>query len=217
MVVNREFSVQLVDAITKQPFKEHRHDGKVYVEVEPGSEYYIQVKVDNTFKGGKVYAEFFVDGKDLDYHATLSAGESPRLHGLYSYSKGTSTKKSLKFEQPNFLTDAGKHNPTRALIGKVTVVFSKAIYKGTRPKSNVTPPRLAPEAVTKGCEKGLEKKVVQSSQGSRVKSWKAPTKTHCYARGNYLAGVTLQYCTALGLDLFRSSTQASGLGRSPDA
>lgn len=38
------FEVQLVEAKTKTPFKEHYHNRDVFVEVEPGQEYFIAIE-----------------------------------------------------------------------------------------------------------------------------------------------------------------------------
>jgi hypothetical protein len=43
MVQVGDFSVHLVDAETKTPFKEHVKDGKTYAEVEPDIDYFIAV------------------------------------------------------------------------------------------------------------------------------------------------------------------------------
>ena len=44
MVVRNGYQVQLVDARTKIPFKEHEKDGKIYVEAEPDAEYFIAIR-----------------------------------------------------------------------------------------------------------------------------------------------------------------------------
>ena len=44
MVVRSGFEVNLVDATTKIPFKEHEKDGKIYVEMEAEAEYFIAVR-----------------------------------------------------------------------------------------------------------------------------------------------------------------------------
>lgn len=43
MVVQGNFKVELIDATTKQPFKEHTSKGKTYAEVEPDAEYFIRI------------------------------------------------------------------------------------------------------------------------------------------------------------------------------
>lgn len=52
MVKKGPFTVEIIDAYTKQAFKEHNdtNDGKIYAEVEPDAEYFIRVKP-NTLAG----------------------------------------------------------------------------------------------------------------------------------------------------------------------
>ncbi len=43
MVVEGGFRVELVDANTKIPYKEHTKDGKTYVEGDPDAEYFVSL------------------------------------------------------------------------------------------------------------------------------------------------------------------------------
>ena len=64
-----KYTVELVDAETKIPFKEHcAPDGRVFVEVEPNIDYLIMVDVDGPTK---VIADFCVDGKCLGYNTVV--------------------------------------------------------------------------------------------------------------------------------------------------
>ena len=64
-----KYTVELVDAETKIPFKEHcAPDGRVFVEVEPDIDYLIMVDVDGQTK---VIADFCVDGKCLGYDSVV--------------------------------------------------------------------------------------------------------------------------------------------------
>ena len=64
-----KYTVELVDAETKIPFKEHcTPNGRVFVEVEPDIDYLIMVDVDGQTK---VIADFCVDGKCLGYDSVV--------------------------------------------------------------------------------------------------------------------------------------------------
>ena len=64
MVRKGNFEIRLIDA--KVPFKEHHHDGKIYAEVEPNVEYFIQVR---SHQKKKVLFYHEVDGKELGYQS----------------------------------------------------------------------------------------------------------------------------------------------------
>ena len=70
MVRVHDFSVELVEADTKQPFKEHpgRNRFNGYVEVEPGVEYLIKLR---NYSNHLVISKFKVDCTDLGFHETL--------------------------------------------------------------------------------------------------------------------------------------------------
>ena len=81
MVVYRGFSVQLVDAETKEPFKEFSKDNKHYAEVEPGAEYFIRLQRVAGGTSSIVRSSFTVDGVDLGYHLNHNLVEGQTLQG----------------------------------------------------------------------------------------------------------------------------------------
>ena len=65
-----DFTVELVAADSKQPFREHTaEDGQVYAEVEPDMDYYIAVQT----KVGGVKMCYFVDGVYLGYRTNYTS------------------------------------------------------------------------------------------------------------------------------------------------
>ena len=86
MVVVGGFKVQLVDAVTKEPFKEHTgDDGQFYAETEPDSESFIQVEVlEGKTNKTKYCFEFDVDGTDLGYLFCRSKACGQTYKGLWS-------------------------------------------------------------------------------------------------------------------------------------
>jgi hypothetical protein len=100
MVVQGDFTILLVNADSKEPFKEHTKNGKVYVEAEPGAEYFISVqRTGNATAEDRVLA-YFVDEVDLNFRRTflgdLSMSE-PKLEGFWSRTDGVESSRALKF------------------------------------------------------------------------------------------------------------------------
>lgn len=76
MVRQGDFEVKLVEAQSKVPFKEFSHDGKIYVEAEPGQEYFISIEKKGTeFHSGTLLTDNYVDGKSLVYPRAMGCSE----------------------------------------------------------------------------------------------------------------------------------------------
>ncbi|CAB9506088.1 expressed unknown protein [Seminavis robusta] len=102
MVVVDNFSFQLVNAETKEPFKEHTGaDGKVYAEVEPDIDYFMQIKVSSSDSSTEYCAKYIVDGKMLTvtqhFHFEPKNLDKTLIHGLWSRENDTETHQALKF------------------------------------------------------------------------------------------------------------------------
>jgi hypothetical protein len=69
MVRQGDFIVEIVEAESKTPFKEHtrKSDGTVFVEVEPDIEYFVHIKKvgDIAYSGQSVGASVSVDGQAM--------------------------------------------------------------------------------------------------------------------------------------------------------
>ena len=119
MVQQGDFTIQLVEANTKQAF-----NGKTYVEVEPGVEYFISISKPSSaeFSHAVVLAKYYVDGKDLGYYTYF---KTIRTHvvsykGLYKYENGVSSTCAFKFVTPK-VQGGGKSISELAAGGKVEV------------------------------------------------------------------------------------------------
>lgn len=80
MVKQDKIEVQLVDAATKLPFKEHqsRNNGLTYVEVEPDADYFI--RIDTRGLSRPMLAQIHVDGKRLQN--SVRVFEEEKITGL---------------------------------------------------------------------------------------------------------------------------------------
>jgi hypothetical protein len=104
MVRVGDFSVRLVEAETKEPFKEHTGpDGKVYAEVEPGVEYYIEAEMvggDDPYK--MHFLEFYVAGTKLRYNKPHSSSDGKYHAGIWSRKDGVDEQRAISFQKPKF-------------------------------------------------------------------------------------------------------------------
>eukprot|EP00957_Ditylum_brightwellii_P010059 759333-Ditylum_brightwellii.AAC.1 len=92
MVKQGNLTVELVDAVTKEPFREHTYNGKIYVEVEPEAEYFIQIT--NQSKE-TIYWSFYVDGEGLGHWSYQKRGESD-VQGIWSHHDWKESYTALK-------------------------------------------------------------------------------------------------------------------------
>lgn len=199
MVVHGDFLAQIVDAQTKEPFKEFTKDGKHYSEAEAGLDYLIKVqRLNATESSPKIRATFNVDGVDLGYATTDTFSEAD-FAGVYERVDGYGIMKSLKFEKPTLAqqtTDGGfDSDAPLGVMGTVHIFFHEAIDTGKIDTEDFSCSIPACEI-----EQSLSgnAKVIRSSEGSQVtKEW-APTNTQT-SEGSLLESITINYCTALGL------------------
>ena len=192
MVRIGEFSVRLVDAETKIPFKEHTaSDGKTYAEVEPNQEYFIAVKQTT---GKKVVFEFEVDGNDLGY-ISWSAGNK----GLFTRDdSGKQSHRALQVKKPglsnSMLEQQKKSTPS---LGNVSVSFYEAICRGIKEPKTIEGAGLSAEVDNVS---SLKKKVLRSGEGSSVITKKSLTTPYVsFKKGKLLQTITIHYCTAICL------------------
>jgi len=96
MVKKGHFTVELVNAITKEPFKEHTDcNGQTYVEVEPEAEYFIHVCNDSDIK---VDWKFYVDEQDLGY-VKWTLSNTCAYCGIAIFCGEEEYEKALKFSK----------------------------------------------------------------------------------------------------------------------
>lgn len=243
MVQQGDFVVQLVDAETKQPFKEHTtEDGKVYVEVEPDAEYFISVQKVGTSHPGASYLKFVIDEKEMKYFLARSGHKveaSPSLCGLLRIENGTSFHNALKFEKPNVQEGKGGSN---LLMGKVEVKIHDGVFQGYQVKDEgySFSTSIATADVGKQHASVATKKSLRTGEGSATtKATSYTGRKSIYIPGDHLYTISLNYCSALGLmevgvipkpglwehhrmkqpatDIPESSKKASGSGKENDA
>jgi len=130
MVRAGAFKFELVEAETKHPFKEFAHARKVYVEAEPGAEYFLSIqKVDKTERN--VFLQYSVDGKKINCGLIFRKkciSKLPSYRGLRTVENGVSRHTSLEFVKPKFSdsTDSSRG----LMMGKVDIKISEFQFKG---------------------------------------------------------------------------------------
>ncbi|CAB9521718.1 expressed unknown protein [Seminavis robusta] len=199
MVVAGNYSVRIVNAETKEPFKEHTGpDGKVYAEVEPDMEYFIEVEVvGGDPASSRSQYNISVDGKKLPYcgHAK-SFGK--KYKGNWSRVNGVETTQAFVFQRPEFSERKG--SSPGALMGDIKLEFYEAIYSGTRSKlKDVKPDSFQADSVSSSLTHRQTKKVLRSGTGSVVETKTRNKVRKTYSKGAFLESITIHYCTALGL------------------
>ena len=219
MVRVGNFSVQLVDATSKHPFKEHatpRND-EVFVEVEPNVEYY--VKVQNHSFAQDASFTIRVDGLPLRYRSPLNWGKgkykglwNKQMNGVSSHCAlkfGTATRQRQQMSSSSPTTVPYNHS-SNLLGGQVVVkIYDGPFYSpcdqfiSTFDGANNN--KVATAIASNGVSK---KKVVQSVDGKTIgKSDDMEFEALVHPSINEDAvflkygkrTITLNYCTTLGL------------------
>ena len=132
MVVQSGFEIELFNPDTNQAHKEFTKDGKAYVEAYPDAQYFIHLKCVDTihWRGRKLEAHFFVDGKDLGYRHWVPVNGDVMKVGI-KMSNGD--KKALAFTLPKLLSvgaNAGTYARTGVCRNLVVVsaIASQSIF-----------------------------------------------------------------------------------------
>ncbi|CAB9503115.1 expressed unknown protein [Seminavis robusta] len=201
MVVVGNYSVRIVNAETKEPFKEHKGpDGKIYAEVEPDVEYFIEVDVIGGGKNSMACFEFHVDGEKLPYRTISNETHGKSYKGVWSCVNGVDKMQAFAFKRPVLTDSKGSSGPPGALIGDVQVDVSEAIYAGTCTRPDYKSDSLQAASVSSSLTNVQTKKVLRSGTGSVAETSARSIKvTSVYSPGVLLESITIHYCTALGL------------------
>lgn len=200
----------IVNADTKLPFQEHvGPDGKVYAEVEPGTEYFIQLEVVGGNEDRVAYFQTFVDDNKLNQYFWSKRHFGPHLEGLSSFQNGVWTKKSFHFRSPDFVEDGSSSlSASAVLMGSIKIQVSEGIYLGTHDddfKGGMTQEETQ-VAVNDG--DSLKNKTLRTVAGKTHSSGSGdnhfdssvPKDTwEGYVDGALLEEINIHYCTALGL------------------
>jgi hypothetical protein len=219
MVFQGGFRVELVEADSKQPYKEHVKDGKSYAEVEPDVEYFVSIEKIVDLPKKRYVVECLVDNQDLGYvwypEGDETSDDQPRYFGLYQREDGVTKERALKFVQPPLLqirdSDETEMPP---FFGTVKVNVFEAGPPNSFEEEEVSDSDQSDSCVysleveTVNVEKNKRDKHVRSAEGS-IKSSKKyrrqgkkalfRTKTEHWPRGNLVEVISLHYCTAVGL------------------
>ena len=171
MVRAGAFKFELVQAETKIPFQEHSHAGKVYVEAEPGAEYFLSIqKVDKTETA--VYLSYSVDGGAalcaVQYSKTCKM-EEPEYKGVRSVQNGVSTHTSLEFVKPKFSDSTGSNE--RLMMGKVEFKVHEMIFTGRKiPRREASGSKFKAATVDTNSNASTKKKNLRSAEGTNTVS-----------------------------------------------
>ena len=218
MPTKGKFSVELINAATKEAFLEFDAKGKgkrgvdAYVEVEPNAEYFLRMK--NNYSRFKVELSFKVDGVDLNYTHSLNPGETHDC-GLYSYdeAEATSTHTSLKFDkifrqreqQQCSNPDPEEDNEKQYTwfssdIGTVEVTFYREISSKGSYKMNTTKPiSFVENPQNEDDQLNNSRKRVKSNSGKKLKSSHDDGMRDKSKRGRKLETIKVRYCSTVGL------------------
>jgi len=200
MVRHGDFTVQLIDAESKIAFPEHTKDGKIYVEVEPDTEYFISIQKTGNTVPGYCLCKFLVDEQDLGYLRSYSGNkkdESPTYSGVWHLKNGVSTHQALKFIKPSISAGNGA---SRLLMGKVEVHIHEGIFRGYRQRTAVRNGSF--KAASVGLNQGAasKKKSLRSDEGTTtLAKTEVSNQEANFKSGKHLDTITLNYCAAVGL------------------
>ena len=206
MVQQGDFKIEIVEAQSKIPFKEHHKDGKIFVEVEPEIEYYISTQKITSTSHHRTRLEIYIDGQKLDYHVDykpLEIGTAPTYRGLRSVANGFRTYTALKFEKPRSTYNGGTRVMPGQLMGKIELIIYENIPTGG---TRVSTAHQAKKTIGSGIDSELaqgskRKKVLRSTEGTANFSGKHNSTAHkrSYKKGRLVDTITLNYCAAVGL------------------
>mmetsp|Transcript_3533 Transcript_3533/g.7561 ORF Transcript_3533/g.7561 Transcript_3533/m.7561 type:complete len:198 (-) Transcript_3533:387-980(-) len=177
MVKSGNFLLELVEAGSKEPFKEHaeRPPGRrVFAEVEPNTDYFVHIKSE---RSGRVAVEIFVDGVLLG-RSIISKCSRGSYRGLYEVNNGMKAITALSFSTMNFMPEKGSITKTTQSMSKGTVRASFYAVRKTnkieKRNSNITSSLSRGQAIAGENAVGL---VVNNSTTAK-------RKHVCSVRGN---------------------------------
>jgi hypothetical protein len=194
MVKVGAFTVELVAADTKEPFKEHTApDGQVYAEVEPGVDYFISTRTDV----GGVKFVYYVDGVNLGYTTDVRHPKKARYCGKLERRGAKQTMTALHFNKTRETQDV---TPDR-LTGKVELkVYQRGAEYYSEAVDNFVSASLTADS-TVGGKKCIKSTTSGSYSFDKLRSSKKRkgNMVSKHKRGERICTITLNYCSALGL------------------
>lgn len=214
MVVVRDFEVRLVEAQSKNPFPEHiGGNGDVYVEVEPGVEYYVAIRrvrnATNAIHGcalSNLCCEFVVDGESLGYITKFRGNQLDAAftyNGLAHLLNGVTSNQSLLLLKPklgcNETAFQGQTVGRGQILGIVEICVFQAIARGFQVREDFRSGLEAKEVVFSGRTKEKTLRSVPGYHTQLSSDLQGNTPVERFERGNFQYVITLHYCTTPGL------------------
>jgi hypothetical protein len=191
MMKKGRFTVELVNAYSNTPFKEHTKDNETFVEAEPDAEYFVRIHVG---VGALVAAKIFVDGKSLWYLQDMDKPERHSNYGLWYFDGVSTSFKALLFAKAKAFNSSDAAQEAPFWTGNVTVEFKEIFDTGN---THVQAPH---QAVWKGGEVGIvaaqtgpKMKGVMTEKGNLAVSKKDDGHRVTYREGRILDTITLKY------------------------
>lgn len=205
MVRVGDFSLELVEAQSKVPFKEHigpppHHH--VYAEVEPDVEYFIRIE---SFSPTMTRVALKVDGVAL--YDTFPIQGQPKYQGFWERVNGKDIYTALRFEKSKFNQSftSNATQPQTMWTGIVEIECYELGKASVKEDRNMSSAALSNKSTVQG------KKGVASTKGRCIlqdSDKKVDVKPEIsnkkklfttYDRGPLICTVKLNYCTAVGL------------------
>lgn len=169
MVKERDFTVEIVEARSKRPFKEHNAD-KPFVFLRNGDEYYIRIRSDTK---KMTMCSVNIDGRSLGY--TVKLGTRASYCGHWSFKGGQSVNRSLKHYHGE-----GK-NQDEYQPGWIDVHFYEALSVGEEHRCDVLP------------DEGSD--LISSRGDLALYKMKRGEQRATFEKGEHLTSVSLGYCS----------------------
>ena len=196
MVWKGKLGVELVDASTRRPFKEHIQNRNIYVEVEPGVDYFVHV---TSYCICDVIFEIFIDGCRIENDPVVSQGSM--YCGIRSQQNGIGRNVSLKFKKLSQELRSGYNTSYPSLTGKVKVVAYKAFNPQEGFSRNYTSSWTGGSSHVHSVVTEDLKRNLKSDRGNITEKIKLEPNSTCFyfSKGYMLNTFELNYCTAVGL------------------
>jgi hypothetical protein len=217
MVRRGDFIVEIVEAESKSPFKEHTRnsDGTVFVEVEPNIEYFVRIKRagDIVCSCQSLFAAVLVDGQNMGALWSWDKGNRHSVYaGLWKRNRqdGVETIRALQVFEPTQRISNSSAQGSNYVTGKVEVQISERIFSGKYETSRSSSGSFKQSSDNfKQCsvlecsraDRKKDKKLLRSRLGSTTTERKSsPTGSKpLFNKGKLLETITLQYCSTVGL------------------
>lgn len=213
MVQKGQFSVEVIDATTKEIFIEHtdfkeeeddtenpkeKHFVDAFVETEPGSQYFLRVANDSR---DSIICNITVDGNDLGYEFCLGPNEYDDK-GIWKLENGKSQHTALKVDK--VISSSNTVTEGKSDVGVIIVDFFKCIErKGTEKAKDFSSDWNGDKTTVARAqlqEVVDSKRQIKSQQGSHSEILDNDDgRRKLYTYGEGAESIRLKYCTVVGL------------------